>query len=811
MNKCRCVLPVLLLTCCVGQEVLAVNKYKQQVDSYSSLIQQLPVFKLQPRASIWGMTGDYTLTKGQALMPLLGDQNRVLYALLEGNFVVHDNTWFAGAGLGYRQIINDCIYGGYFITDYNKSINKNGVLIANPGLEMLGKKWDVNFNVYLPFNGSKELISEDWYGDGLKIYDYMRLTGHKQYDHRRQEFEQAARGVDIKVGRVIPHFSRAKVYLGGYYYSTKDLGDIKGVTAKISYELNKYTALELTNTYDNYNYNKLMFGVKLTLGGYSREEKKDFGMSARLLDTVDHGYGSTIVPFKKDYIDKGEFLQHDNVWFIKTLPKTTANSLQNKIKIVQGNGTAENPFIDLTTENYQLIANNSGIGTIDKYPLVYLASGTYSLAPFSGPDGLSSKFVVPAGWGLYGRNATYARPAQGTERPVLIGGLDFVWDIGANASSNTTGGNNVIDSIVLRETGEADRGDAIVRMQNVTNVVMRNVKIGADSMANGGYFAGIAMDNATVILYDTNVYGVVESQYSNAAYGINAINNSTINFAGGTNSVTGISFSTLAYGIKTEGNCVVNFIKGTNVVNALNFDADNNGFFDHAYGIMAAGKTTINFLDGMNVINASGTSFGYVPDTSVTGMHAFNNSVINFKGGENYVSAVASSFASVGGRASATAAGITSYNSQINFLEGINSVSATGFVDGSRTDAYSTGIAVSNSNINFVNRTNTIQASINGTGQGDSVNGAIGIDLRNSIINFNNGGGRVMADVYGDAIIKRVSGIYADHSSQFVINNLNQIDLMGMPSYVDIVRNSASSYTTGYKIRWTGHGNLLWL
>lgn len=707
MNKFTLSL-VSLLACFAGQEVFAAYGNANAVSE----------FKLLPRASAWGMTGSYTLGQGQALVPFSGDQSRVFYGLVEGNVVAHDGTWFAGGGLGYRQIINDRIYGGYFTTDYTKSIGKNSFIIANPGVEIFGKTWDFNVNAYIPFYRARVLNQDGWAGDDFKNYAYLRLTGHNQYDHKLQEFEQVGSGLDFRVGRVVPRFDKAKVYLGGYYFTTKNAGDVKGAMAKLTYTLNRYAAVEFTSSYDNYNHSKNMLGIKLTLGGYSEQEKKDFGLSSRLLDTIDRGYSGangTLVPVKKSYVDQGEFLQHDGVWFVK--PGGT-QSQNNGLKLGQSAGanavaadvgTAENPM-SLSKENFDFIAANFKPGQIDAAPLLYFATGAYSFSGFTGFDGAPSRLQLPMGWGIYGRSADYVRPAVGVERPTFVGGLDFGVETGGR------GGNNVVDSVIVRaNSGQTYFSFGIMQMFNARNVTLHNVKVGDDSFIDRGCSSGVWLYDSTVNLHDVDIRGARQQNYGfGDAVGILAMQGSVINFVEGTNTVTALGGGEMdvAVSIWLEG-ATVNFTGGINNIRTSS-SIDSHGVDNMFCGIWARDNSAVNFIGGVNNVSMSNMT-RVAPDVDTFYGIKAENSTIDFFGGKNTIMVFNSMSSNDYFRG--WSYGVYADGSKVNFRGGANDiyVASNAKTASSKLASFTYGVsAANNSSISFQGGKNSINVLASG-------------------------------------------------------------------------------------------------
>lgn len=751
-NSSKIALSIISLTACcallIGQKASAVAH-----DSHE--------FKLQPRVNVWGITGSSTIGRGQIAVPFYGDQNKVLLGLVEGSIAAHDGVWYAGMGLAYRHVITDRIYGGYLIADYNRSLRSSGFLVINPGLEMLGENWDFNANAYIPLHNTKQRYTTVKWGEEFGINDYVQHVGHSGYDRymQRQDFEVALRGVDFKVGRRIPlpyfNFDKAKIYLVGYYFSAPSVGEVRGVSAKLTYEINEYASVELTHTYDNYNHHRTLLGMRVALGGYGKEEQREFGIKSRLLDPVERdGYGATIVPIRQvvgrpEVIDAKPRLRYDNLWFISAngAPRSdgvvisNSNGVHNDVPLQQGDGTYEHPFTSFSPATLNHIAaysNTGNVGVITKYPMLYFAPGVYSLAKFSGVGGLEYKLQLPTGWGIYGRNVDYTRRANGGERPTLIGGIDL-----APSENEVDGGNNRLDSIVLRETGDSTgRGEGMLSIFNARNIELDNVKIGADSFAAGGYYAGMYIENSSVSLHDVDIRGYNDNAHETFACGICA-SNSIINFAGGVNNVSAINSrdEQSAVGISVVDHSIVNFQDGISNIDATSF-AQGSHFSPAAYAIFADQVSTINFNGGTTNAIAADYASGVSPKAMVFGLFADNGSSINFHGGTNTVVGRAEIPQGSTGEyfmVDAVAAEVDD-NSVINFYGGRNTLSAMSLSNGVFATAASIGMVINNSSmLNFAGGINTVNVSSWSRGTRPRAD-SLGMLVQNeSVINFQNG------------------------------------------------------------------------
>lgn len=585
MNKFFLPLSVASIACCFGGLTLA---------STLANTPSLHEFKLKPKVSVWGMTGTSTIAKGQALYPIYGDQSKAFFGLVEGNAITNQKDWYAGAGLGYRQVVNNLIYGGYVIADYATSTAGTHFWVANPGFEVMGKEWDLNINGYIPTTRGKKTLDYGW-ADDLGIYDYVRFEKHNKYNRRSEhtDIEAMGTGVDLKVGRTIPHLEAAKVYLGGYYFDEKDVGHVVGGLAKVSYEVNKYLTFEVTGTYDNRNHNRALAGIKLTLGGYDKQEKESFGLSGRLMDNVDHGYMNTIIPVvtKVDKIklsDKEE-VQLDNIWFFQPID-AAENGASNG-----GDGTIENPFTTFTPLEYQKISN-TGLAA----HLYFKAGYTINLKNFTGYDNKVWRMKLPYNWDISGRNTTFKAPATGSTRPIFIGGLDLCYDVLTNDTI-------YLNSIIIKTPANQSSYDytaGIIRMKNAQNVAMNTVSVGTDSLTNGGANVGVDMTNSTLNLYSTDIHAVaansneaLERAVTTGATGVLA-NNSSLIFYRGANGNNSIKATTT--GSVTDGA----------VVNTKGIDALNHSIITfYAPGTVTAQNKNISAIGHNNVsINAYGIS-----------------------------------------------------------------------------------------------------------------------------------------------------------------------------------------------------------
>lgn len=464
----------------------------------SAAFSNIQEFKLRPRIAIWGFTGDNTLGEGQLILPFYGDSSAAFYSIAEGNLTANGNSWL-GMGVGYRRAVYANIFGGYVSLDYDSVGTNKYFYIVNPGLEILGTFWDLHINGYLPFADKLTTEKTSWAGDGYDNYSYIRKAGHSYYDHLLQKTENAGRGFDLDVARTIPYVASAKLHLGAYHFDIKDSGSVNGIAARLTYDLGKYTAVELRDTYDNEHRNQFLIGIKLTFGGYNKEEQQALGISSRLTDQIEHNFASsTIVPIKQAYKDLGERLEHDNIWVYK--PKDgelKADAFED--------GTFEHPFKGFTQANYKTI--DPKIGVADKYPLLFFAPGEYSLQEFTSRS-LGGRFSLPDGWGMYGKDIDYGKPAIGDARAKFIGGIDL--NYAAEAAKDSSDKKTILDSIsISNNQGDVLNGapalkdsktNAALYINNAHDVLLQNTAIQNTVETNGLKTLGVYAENSKVTM-----------------------------------------------------------------------------------------------------------------------------------------------------------------------------------------------------------------------------------------------------------------------------------------------------------------------
>lgn len=763
------------------QSALAISNGQSKTINNAAFSSQ--AFELVPVFDIKGYMGHQNIGEGDSLIPLAGDSSQIWYLDAEGKIGKSNNGWMAGLGSGYRKVISDMIFGGYLMVDYSASPTNKKFWIANPGLEALTKSWDFRTNFYIPV-GKDSWVTRSQrqdFADKLGDNDFVRFAGHTEFDRiafyeaNTREEASFGLGVDAEIGREIPIVDGFKAYVGGYHFNTKDNGDINGASGRITYQVNNYVGIEAIDTYDKCRHNTAMIGIKLSLGGLGKDAQKQFGISGRLVDPIEHNIATSAngyaVPIttkstsKIISIGKEDLIEHDNIWFFKPVPSNNTSNIKSaqNLNAVEGDGTYENPFIGLTQDNFNAI--NPHIGTIDPYPLMYFAPGSYNLENVGFPT--NGRFGLPNGWGMFGRTSNYIAPAVLSDRAQFLGGIDLIYDSGAGTAKTT------LDSIIIANQLSGINNAALF-MQNAADVVLQNSEVQNSITLDSAAIYGMYSDNSSLLMNSSSITALSAPTTGDAlAYAADLVNNSNLTL-GDTNIISasahgGISgdSSNAASHILNIDNSVLN-VTGNN--NTLSSEAiagtaempgaavdDANAI---AYGLYANNNASINISGNYNnfvTIAHGGTSTASVATNVIANVNATSNGIIldndssiNIDG--NYNSFTTSS---IGGIGSAVAGTIAPLSSSAN----VNAVATT------------TGFNLTNSSMNINGSNNSFLTT---------AIGGITTSFANSPF-----GGFSISDAHANA-----TGFYFLSSSLNINGNNNNIE-------TDALNNTASAVSQG--------------
>lgn len=516
--------------------------------NYDTTIWQMPT------ATIWAFGGQQLIGRGQGLIPFgSNNANSIFYGALEaaGSFK-KNNGYAAGVAAGYRKIINNSyILGGYLFVDYNRSPSSYNFWVANPGLEVLGNIWDFRVNGYIPTT-CRHWLGNATLAENLGITQFEKAIGHNRYDHLFQDYEEAGSGLDAEIGRLIPisktHNLRA--YIGGYHYFMHKTDAITGAEGRIVYPLNHYIALEARDSYDKVRKNVFMGGIRITLGGYNKEDQDSLGITTRLAEPIEHNFGNLAsansVAVNKAYIDKGnDYHLPGSFWYFDNTI-TKHNSI--------GDGTYEHPFNAIDSQAYQLMTNS---GALSQNVKMYIATG---MAPYDLGGMPNYRLTLPDNYAIYGRTAHFTLAATGNQRPTLDGGMaalghNYINDIQLNSQNHNFG---ALGALFLNEAKSVKINDVNINVyENKTDAygigafnsfaVINNSVITATSPTAGQKSLGIGLLNSSVFIKNNNFIQAITNGNGSDAAGI--LGTGTVKIFGNNNQITADTTGTGSSGV----------------------------------------------------------------------------------------------------------------------------------------------------------------------------------------------------------------------------------------------------------------------
>lgn len=459
------------------------------------------------RGTLWGYGGSDVLARGDIMAGFFGTENRLFWGDAQGKYG-QEGTWMGSLGAGYRGVYqNSNIFGIYGFMDYNVSPQGNGYWVASPGIESLGCVFDFRLNGYFPVSNRTKRLGPAFAADGITD-QFMYFSGHSQYDRLFSTIEEVGTGVDGEVGVTLPYTHNVRAFVGGYYFNFQNenvvnfqdstRSSITGVSGRLEFPLRPNLVVQAIDTYDNFAHNTALIGLQMSFGG-CRNATFPTNIRDRILDpiqrnlgTQSRGYG---VPFRQAYQDLGQsVLVRDDIYFFDADDGSAFNPA-----IGAANGTFENPLA-----GDQFIQSTiNAIDVLTPAANFYFTPGTYQFDPVD----LNARISLHTGQSMFGRTLDYSQAAQGDERALFLGGIDF--------GVNFAAGNNRLDSIRV-DNSITTTGNAYLRvldLENSDNIVLFNVDLHGRvaipvdlGSGTGNAVSGIYGNNSSVIIQDSSIF-----------------------------------------------------------------------------------------------------------------------------------------------------------------------------------------------------------------------------------------------------------------------------------------------------------------
>lgn len=451
---------------------------------------------LPPRFSAAAYTGVYTVGQADLMVSLDGDQQHNLYVNPQGAYG-SDQQWYGDLGLGYRWIKNDAaILGWYLFAGHSRVENSSGFWITNPGLEVMGSRWDARINAYIPVAGrSNELGIKDF-----NIVSTPVFTGHTEtinsVFNEVNGIQQIGNGADARVGYQFFHQVPLKGYIGAYFFDIANTDNVRGGAAGLEYWFDDNIRVFANYSYDNYQHSKVVGGLGISFGGV-RKHWADPSLSERLTDPIERylanlGHGSGI-PSKTLLYAMGrgsssEVISNNIAFFSQTGTPNTGGNL------TIANCTFENPCgpNDFTQTGVD------SLNTILLNTMFYFNGGTYPA------NNIGNALTLNVGQSVFSRTGDYNAAATGAARSTFNGG--FILN-----------GNNTLDGVILNNTLVAPTNG--ISSNGGQNIMINNSQIGS---AGNPYTTGVNLLNVS----NASITGdTIEA----SLIGLNVLNSTSIN------------------------------------------------------------------------------------------------------------------------------------------------------------------------------------------------------------------------------------------------------------------------------------------
>ncbi len=407
--------------------LLALSQFTLAADFDPPIASDSEWLPYHPRVNIWGYgtTPSRAFAKTDGMLPIYGDTKGFFYADTMEKYG-GGKEWVASIGTGFRQILgNVLILGGYAFFDRNRVGQSNYFTMVNPGIEIYDQYWDFHINVYFP-DGKQKHFRGRYFGDQIQTTDFIRFSGHEEFDRYFDIFDEVSRGGDVILGHTFPRAHNFRIFVGGYYYRYQNAGNFGGVEGGFELPLEKYVVLDVRNSYDHVAGDTFAIGVRFLLGGIPQIDKET--LEDHLLDVIRRHLGTlntgAAVRVRKVVKNTGvDGVELDKIWFFRDptgFPFIMADGLANC--------TFEHPCYAPAFNQFTVTSINKlqhGAHLYFAGPAVYpIVNG----AAVPGPAGVmlaSHRVALYPGQTLSGRDWDFVLPAPEVSHPIIVGGIDL--------------------------------------------------------------------------------------------------------------------------------------------------------------------------------------------------------------------------------------------------------------------------------------------------------------------------------------------------------------------------------------------------
>ncbi|NEO83092.1 MAG: right-handed parallel beta-helix repeat-containing protein [Spirulina sp. SIO3F2] len=261
----------------------------------------------------------------------------------------HDTAYGGNARMGYREAIaeSDLIWGTYFGIDFQRTEFRNTFTQFGLGAELTAKDWEARFNAYLPFGDPRQEAAQLRRG---------RFTGYQLLINRTSEV--AMTGFDLEGGYRLFDWDAGSLYTyaNPYLISANGAGTFIGMRGRLLAEFgDRYTAGLAVSSDGRFGTN---FALQVgTLLGKRRNRKKDETPAESLLARM------------AQPVQRQDTMAIDRQESIAAAINPSTGQEYRFIHVTDGatggDGTAENPFGEVTNATAIVPTNGNGIIYVD--------------------------------------------------------------------------------------------------------------------------------------------------------------------------------------------------------------------------------------------------------------------------------------------------------------------------------------------------------------------------------------------------------------------------------------------------------------
>jgi len=536
------------------------------------------------------------------LFPLFYSEDKTTLLFFNPKQTWHDpSSDERNLGLGIRKAFRDSfILGVHCFYDRKKSTTNAVHFQRGYGAEYLSELLDVRFNYYDPIN--KPRVVEEGYEFGE--------TGILQWN----ALEEPLEGFDFEVGvPLIPRKLSTRLYVGGFFYDSKLVEDVKGVRVRTETNFADWLSLDLTLDSKNQQETNFTAGLRVTVPlELGRVLKKENPLKTQKL------------PYWEDRLFERVVRDID----VQTSARAVKVSSPATLTIGQGVVVGNMIFVDNSrspggngsvSRPYNTLANAFADPRFGEGICIFIFKGDGTATGYTGHYTISSEHVT-----IWGDGYSPVMGCGGGGFPVIDG----------NNTGNvfTVSDNNTIMGLQIQN------GDTGIYGENVEGIVIKhNVITGHNVDGVGVYSSGGNTLSATIsqnTITDNNYGIVVETDGS-----------STMTATISNNTITGSTNDAIFYG-GYSGTASTTLTVSGNTINDNNYAIDLISWESSNLSATISGNTmTGNDKDGITMGSLDDSTMSVtVSGNTMTAngrdglwMESWDNSVLSVSASRNTI------------------------------------------------------------------------------------------------------------------------------------------------------------------------------